>query len=838
MARWSLFPHFIVRATGFPWELVEKLRCTEAGSFAVERAHREAEIERFRKSAPRIHNPSRSVLASLRAGRPIADGQVDDPSLFTEWNRIASGLQQANDGFERVFPGELDRVHGALRGFADDARFLEAVASSSPPVFLDLQRGRWSARVERQVASYVQRLSAKNETMSFFGPINYGRLDPDSFDGVRLEWSGPLRLTGRRTHAASWLVLGVSQAIAFDPPVSQWLVPRPKGFADPPLPRARRRLGEILVERGVITQGQLARVLERQLDAKRPLGELLVDAQLCSQDEISEALKQQSGMRGDDPSRDPGELLSRLVHAANGAKTLGSIARELGVDLAQLVEVAKVACNKRILTHQLELPSAIHLPLVSLVERVSGIPGPAARGHLEGLREVLGLMARYSASDAPTKIALNERMRELVEQRWQVRSPHVAQPAKPEPDGKEPPPERRQTQAHFYVDRLPMREECGGDLRIEINGRRASELIERLQRPLDLLGLAAEQTRQRARQRVAKLLGQRRVPFWKVVAAFSDQPIPYDDFLSEWLTKEVKDASARVIDIHPDRLPVSSPTGQLPLVCSIDLLVCAKSVEAWSGGDYQVVMGDIHDTALVWGWALQFHEDGALVERQMVEHLGRVRRDLPIITALASRRTGLLPAELPGPVIELGGVSARPSSWHLPFDDLLVASDGSDSHLWSNSLGTEVCLYNGELESLVHTAFALPRVRPPRVDLGAHTPRIVVDGVILQREQWRLNEAQVEELVACKDDRARIRVATRLWVDLGLPPVVFAKLPDERKPVLVDPTSPFLLRAFLNLLEHRKGAVLSEMLPSPDQLWLRGELGRHTAELRCTFIRD
>jgi hypothetical protein len=54
--------------------------------------------------------------------------------------------------------------------------------------------------------------------------------------------------------------------------------------------------------------------------------------------------------------------------------------------------------------------------------------------------------------------------------------------------------------------------------------------------------------------------------------------------------------------------------------------------------------------------------------------------------------------------------------------------------------------------------------------------------------------------------------------------------------VLVDVRSPPLLRVFLNLLEQKQEVVLSEMRPSPEQLWLRAAEGRHTVELRCTLL--
>jgi hypothetical protein len=325
------------------------------------------------------------------------------------------------------------------------------------------------------------------------------------------------------------------------------------------------------------------------------------------------------------------------------------------------------------------------------------------------------------------------------------------------------------------------------------------------------------------------------VPFWKVVAAFSDRPVPYDVAVAEVVKAAIPDARVPHVELAGLALPAveGSPP---PVVASLDLLVGATDVEAWARGEYEVVVGDLHDTALVWGWALQFHEERARVEAEMVQALGLLPRHVPVITVLPSRRTGLLPSEFPGPVVELGGVSGRPNGWRLALDDLHVESDGREARLVSESLGSEVCLYNGELESLVHTAFGLPRLRPLGVDLGAHTPRLTVDGVVYQRERWRPEESALEPLLAARDDRERLVAARELWDALGMPDLVFAKLHGERKPVLVDVQSPGLLRVFLNLLAQKRGVLFSEMRPDPSRLWLRGELGRHTSELRCTVF--
>lgn len=775
---WSLFPHLVVRTTGFAWDVLECLRYPESSAAGREWLEARRAMDVHRQAAPRLKRPSKAVLSALRAGRRVPTETPEEEALFAEWNRLAAASESAGARLDAALQAETVRTREFLREVVADARFSEAVASSSPPVFRDLQRGRWDARLERQLLSYVQRLCSKNETMSFFGPINYGRVDPEAATGVEVRWSGPLHLPARRTHAASWLVQGVARRIAFDPEIAPWLVLRRKGFVSPPLKAA-----------------------PAATDTARAT---------------------------------PRDMLPELVQAADGLKSLARLSEALKAPLPLCIEAARLACEKGLLTHPLEVPVTLGTPLVELAERLAGIPGPAARRELRRLRELLAHMARYSPADAAEKVRLNEELRQQVAEQWQV---GVPVPATAPGGGTAPAAREQRGEGHnFYTDRLPMREECGGDLRVVLGGERARELTRRLLPGLELLRVAACRTRQAARRAVAQLVGARRVPFWKVVAAFSDRPVPYDGAVAEAVKVAIADPTVGHVELSGVALPPLDGPPPPPVVASLDLLIGASDVDAWSRGEYEVVVGDIHDTALVWGWALQFHEERAQVEAEMVQALGLLPRPVPIITVLPSRRTGLLPSEFPGPVVELGGVSGRPSGWKLALDDLSVESDGREARLVSESLGSEVYLYNGELESLVHTAFGLPRLRPLGVDLGEHTPRLTVEGVVLQRERWCPADTTLEPLLAARDDRERLLAARELWCALGMPDLVFAKLQGERKPVLADVQSPGLLRVFLNLLAQKRGVVFSEMRPGPAQLWLQGELGRHTSELRCTVF--
>nr|BDT35690.1 lantibiotic dehydratase [Myxococcus sp. MH1] len=762
MKGWTLFPHLVVRATGFPFDWLERLGCPESARWARALEAERRALDALRAQGPRVHRPPRELLSALKAGRPVDTEGLEAPERFAEWNTRARAAQEAEAALASALERELPAVETQMEALCQEPRFLEAVASSSPPVARDLLAKREGSRLRRQVASYLQRLCAKNETMGFFGPINYGRVDAQAPTGVTLRWSGPETLVGRNTFAASWLVQGLVRAIAFDPDIASWLVPRRKAFAEMPARKA----------------GPAPESAE--------------------------------------------ELLPRIVELADGTRTLAALASSLGVAPGMAREALRLGCDKALLTHQLEVPSAVHHPVDDLAQRVAALPGAGARRHVEGLSTLLELMGRYGAADASGKMALQDAFARRAKELWGVAPPTERGPA---------------SESHnFYQDRLPLREECGGDLRLEVGGDRARELGARLEPALAWMAEAAWRTRDAAREAVARKVGSRTVPFWKVAAAAADLPVPLDTTVAELLAKSIPDAAARSVELGAVERPSWDAGRTLPLVTSVDLLVGATDVEAWGRGEYTLVMGDIHDTALVWGWALQFHPSRAKVESEMVRALGALSRSVPLVTVLPSRRTGLLPSEFPGPVVELGGVSSHASAWRIPLDDLFVESDGKSARLVSKRLGSELCLYNGELESAVHTAFSLPRIRPLKVSLGEHTPRVTLGGVVVQREQWKLDAAACEALLACKDDRARLRVAAGLWDARGLPPCVFAKFKGERKPVLVDVRSPPLLRVFLNLLEQKEEVLLSEMLPGPEQLWLRGPSGRHTVELRCTLM--
>jgi hypothetical protein len=124
--------------------------------------------------------------------------------------------------------------------------------------------------------------------------------------------------------------------------------------------------------------------------------------------------------------------------------------------------------------------------------------------------------------------------------------------------------------------------------------------------------------------------------------------------------------------------------------------------------------------------------------------------------------------------------------------------------------------------------------------IGRHRPRISVDGVVLAREGWRLAAGDLGFASLAKaSDRF---VAARRWAaGLGLPRYVFVKSPVETKPFYVDFASPVFVeilascarRTIRDAPDENPTLTITEMMPSPEELWLGDAHGnRYTSELR------
>jgi hypothetical protein len=211
---WTAGGVFVLRHAGLPFDLMEEFTAP-AGLLSAADALLDAE-EALIATAVHAGVPEARVRAAVTAAEPGQLPAHSDP----DWQNAASRWRERLLAFDESFVVEEERAWSALRLVLRRADVQEAIFLSNPEVyrnmlvpFLDGPRprnARWR-RASRQLYTYVQRLCAKNETVSFFGPMAYGTVRPGY--GAALRTAVPRR---RRVYFAYWAAREVADAVARD----------------------------------------------------------------------------------------------------------------------------------------------------------------------------------------------------------------------------------------------------------------------------------------------------------------------------------------------------------------------------------------------------------------------------------------------------------------------------------------------------------------------------------------------------------------------------------------------------------------------------------------------
>jgi hypothetical protein len=774
---WELLPTLVVRSAGFPWQMVDGLSQPAAAAAAERLASALDRADALRATLPAGARWTRGQAARLRNYRPLpADTAVAAP-WRAEWDAAAAAVAAAREEWLAATAADEEAVERAVTTLAGDSRVREAIACSGPGVYRDLAGGRrLTGRLRRQVAAYTQRLATKCETMSFFGPINYGRVDSTLEVAAQLAWKGPDALAGRTAFLAAWAFDGLLESVLAEPGVTARLVPRRAAFSRSP--------------------------------------------------------------SGDPP-------VVALVAAADGVRTLAELAEATGQTVDDAAAALQRAVRRGLLTHQLVPPAVEPDHARWLAARLA--PGAGAMR----TAAVVRLLDRYPDAGAGSKAALQHELTHLVTPEAPARESGAGAPAAP---GRK-----------FYNDRVVVTEAAVGTLELTVGAGLARDLRTAVPAALDLLARAAAATRRRANAELAAALGSGRFPLLRVLR---DDPLALVEHASPVLelatamhragpdAAEIDLAGLDVAGLDVAGLDVAglddpgrrgAPAApDLPVLCSADVMVAVDDLNRYRAGQTLLVVGDVHDAALLTPWALQFHPEG---ERLLAERDRAVERCLGphrAVSVVARRSTGLPPLRFPGAVVELGPVDGPAE--RLSLDRLVVQSDGERAALrvadvpGGGRSGVDLYLHNGELDSGVHTALALPRVRPLPVPDLPHVPRVRLGNVVLARRRWRLLPGLLSQLPSAPssaDGWLALRRASRAH---GLPSRFFAKASHQRKPIYVDMDSPLLVEALYRLAAGAERVQASEVLPDVDGLWLRdGAPGRGSlavaAEFRCVYLR-
>ncbi|MEV6596604.1 amino acid adenylation domain-containing protein [Actinoplanes sp. NPDC051346] len=657
---------------------------------------------------------------------------------------------------------------------------------------------------EALVASYLQRYCAKNDTVGFFGPVGWARIEPES--GGPLAVRHGRELERRTVYFESWAVVELAEAITrHEPGLRPWLVPR--------------RLPFVAVDR-------------------RDGGDVLL---LPLTPPVPLARDTASLLRRCDGLRPAAQIAAGLVaDPATGFTTEDQVYALLG----------QLRDEKRI-TWSLEVPKEDLHPEVAVRARLAAVPDEAVRGRALAALDALTARRDAVAGAAGSSDRLAAALTELAGE-FTARTGRAA----------------TRRAGGVYAGRTLVYEDCRSGTEVTLSEAMLETLWPALGLLLDsarwftCAGAALFRRVCRDRyQELAARTGGAEVPFgdfwlWANDLLF-DLPerliAPVERGLRErWATLVGVPAGARRVQVSTADIRAAAASA---FACpapgwpgawqhSPDVMLAADGPDAIRRGEYSWVVGEVHPGVNTLRSALFVAQHPAPGEL-----LAASAADLPVprVVLAATDADGGAPARLTDKLVtgrDLRLVFGHDSGGLDPRTAVSVA----DCVLVDRGGRLMVRSRDGRLDRPLADVVGEPLMLQllQRFDIlrpAAHQPRITVDRVVLARESWRLRAADLAN--ACTADEATRFAEVRRWQrGLGLPRFAFVKTPVEKKPFYVDFASlaavDGLARAVRRTLAGAgAGAQLriGEMLPGPDQLWLSDAVGaRYSAEFRFVAV--
>ena len=761
------------------------------------------------------HVPIVKALRALKKNKQIGVGLHECSSSRVmeaahSFEQAQAELETAKQDYLTRFEQGEQEVSQRIRGIAETDRFREAVTWQNRRVLYtginnllkDVEQTRRLGKrrhEEQLIANYLQRYCTKNDTIGFFGPVGWAKINTQE-QGIAII-PGEEFLAQRTVYFEGWCIDAVCAAMSKDRRLQPWIAPRRACFL-----HLEAQTLHLPSRPPVKLAEELAAVLEA-CDGKRTAKQICKDLaahpslRLTQQDAVLKILEEleKKGLivwtlestQEAYPERALRLVLERIDDELERKRALGMLDE---MEEARL-GVSKAAGDAK------KLDEAIGA-LEEVFTRITGEKATRSDGQMYAARTLI-----YEDCRRDLKLQVGQNVIKEMEGalslllrsgRWFI---HEL--------GKE-------------YDRQ-MRE-----VYTRLVSRRGSKTIDFMTfwymiRPLFLKesskvveGISGEL--QRRWGRILRYEGQEREVKWR----------------SEELRQEVR----REFETRRGRW-------SLARYHSPDIMIAARDEAAVAAGDYKLILGELHI-------GVNTIEQSIFVNQhpQPEELLSAIDADSPqpkvvllssksqVISHLLRSTPALCRSKdiylqvVPEPVTDA-------QSNVIPSGELVIEERGNDLLVRTRDGRIQFNILEAVapiLGTLIERFF---NILPP----SPHTPRLTIDNVVIYRESWSWPASDL--VFAFEKDRIqRFRLARRWAKANHLPRFVFVRSSLEVKPFYLDFDSPIYVDIFTKLLrryaetDHKLGKVtLSEMLPTLDQTWLSDYEGNHyTSELRMVCV--
>ncbi|MEO8699562.1 MAG: lantibiotic dehydratase [Kofleriaceae bacterium] len=629
----------------------------------------------------------------------------------------------------------------------------------------------------RLVASYLQRYCVKNDTIGFFGPVGWARI---SKTGPTIAVTpGPTLLADRNVYFEYWAIDALAQTLASDPELRVHAKPR--------------RMPSVRV--------------------------------------VGTTLHHPNGKRIELPA-----AIAELLGALDGSATAHELAHaRVGGDFETAADVYHMLAEleqRKLCSWTFELPTETFHPERALADHLAKASGPARERAEQQLAQLeTGRAAVASSAGDPD--ALDRALHALETTFEELTSTSAS---------------RRRGET--YAGRMLVFEDCRRDLDLEL-GR---ELLDRIGPALALVLASARwytyaiaSRYHRVLRDVCEELRRSHGPGFDYLRLHERLPALFPGSRASGIVREViselhahwesilaigdarviERRSADLCDAAAAAFRAPAPGWPSARHHSPDLLIAAADVDAIRRGDYRVVLGELHvGFNTIMPCLAKEHPDPAVLVRARAADLPDP--GIAQVWSKARNRADFFSVSPHDLDLESGETQSGRARDHVVTSGELVVDD----------LGGEFCVCTRDGRYAFPLVAFLERhlIAESYAGFGllggdrTHTPRVVIDDLVVQRETWILaaDTAQLPD-----DELARFVAAQRFAARHDMPRMVYVKTDTETKPFFVDFDSPILVDIFARNVKRASRVVVSEMSPSLDECWLPDAHGRHfTSELR------
>lgn len=824
--QWAFWRWICLRGAGFPSDLPQQLAAPEeviSAAAAVVEAEEAAALDR-QKAIQQVN----AALDKLREENQWNDKQRRVPLLNARHrlnSREAPKQTPEITGLEGIarFHDALGKVHAArvffceqfaassartsqiVREIAASPRFREAVMWQNRHAVLtaldpllrkssDHLRNSDLREKEQLVANYIQRYSVKNDTVGFFGPVGWARLVSNK--GHLRVRPGSSLVAKSTVYFENWCIESLADKMSTIKSLRPWIAPRLLPFF--------RVEGAFLYSSGPV----------------------------CELSPLHAAILQRCN----------GESTAREIARAAIAIPECAVRTE-----GQVYGILQAYLARGIISWSFELPYCLHpeKKLRELLQRIERIelrdPLLKELAELERGREKIS-----GAIGDPETLDLALKELDVTFTRLTSRSPTKSAGA-------------------MYASRTLVYQDCQRAVNVEIG----PETIAALGAPLSLV---LSSVRWFSYQAAALFRGEFRniyeelaqngqhtkvdmLQFWARVEPLIFDPVRklFNGVVPEfqtrweailqvpWAERRVEYISAKLKPLVESLFAISGAGWHLARYHSPDVMIAAPNVDAIRHGECIFVLGEVHmaTNTLRYSFAVSQHDR----EEELFE---AIEADLPqnrVVTVpprhwpRVTNRTSLALVSPRDLCLEVASVPVAnaPRSRVVPISSFAVepCDGGLVVRSWDGNLKFDIIEFFGELLSLA--AIELIKIVRPR----NHVPRITIDKLVVVRESWSFPVSELE-FIRPKEENERYLQVRRWMRNYGLPRFVFVRVPVEVKPLYLDFDSPIYVEIFIKMIrrmladDREEGRVtLTEMLPTPEQVWLPDADGRsYTSELR------